>query len=92
MQMKWQSPATYLTLAMMWPKWPKLNSERIVLQIENGDAGDTEELLETEEMDPDLEKGDKTKKKKKKYLGRINYKVISPLLPLKTGRRFQLFW
>ena len=88
MQMKWQSPATYLTLTMMWPK---LNSERIVLQIENGDAGDTEELLETEEMDPDLEKGDKTKKKKK-YLGRINYKVISPLLPLKTGRRFQLFW
>lgn len=42
-------------------------------QIENGDAGDTEELLETEETDPGREKGDKTKKKK--YLGRINYKV-----------------
>jgi hypothetical protein len=34
---------------------------------------DTQELLQTEETDPDRSKGDKTKKKK--YLGRINYKV-----------------
>ena len=47
----------------------------LFLQIENGDTGDTEELLGTEETDPGREKGDKTKKKK--YLGRINYKVIS---------------
>ena len=43
------------------------------LQIENGDIGDTEDLLETEETDPDRAKEDRTKKKK--YLGRINYKV-----------------
>ena len=43
------------------------------LQIENGDIDDTEDLLETEETDPDREKEDRTKKKK--YLGRINYKV-----------------
>lgn len=42
-------------------------------QIENGDIDDTEDLLETEETDPDREKEDRTKKKK--YLGRINYKV-----------------
>ena len=41
------------------------------LQIENGDIDDTEDLLETEETDPDREKEDRTKKKK--YLG-----VISP--------------
>ena len=51
----------------------------LLLQIENGDAGDTEELLETEETDPGREKGDKTKKKK--YLGRINYKVICSFRP-----------
>ena len=43
------------------------------LQIENGDIDDTEDLLETEETDPDREKEDRTKKKK--HLGRINYKV-----------------
>ena len=47
------------------------------LQIENGDIGDTEDLLETEETDPDREKEDRTKKKK--YLGRINYKVSAGL-------------
>ena len=43
------------------------------LQIENGDIDDTEDLLETEETDPDREKEDRTKKKK--YLGKIKYRV-----------------